>query len=450
MKKAIHTLLWITLWLSFIALQAWSLVSANLTSSEQTLIDGFIQRRAQSHSASETSSKAILIQDRITYTLQVSTPNDFTVDVLQYIDNALDTYVLTSPVGTVTPSTPVVTTPSVSTTSPQQPSTSTQDLSIRSIIQEYDDSREIVLLAWEQRQVVAQFELNARLEPFVLEEIILKSSESNIQNTISQVHLYDEAGYKLWSDRADSTWVFEFKNLNYTLEQGSTKVYAVMDTMIVWYNGNGQDDLVALTIQVIGGEARGEFSSTKYSIARSNTSKQITIQSVLIESLEFLSQAQWVRVNTQLTNGTNTLAILEIQTADSNNQEINSPRDLDVMLDSIQIQVSDNTVDKSATNSLVLERLNRNGEKIMWTVIWEDVTFMFGEDIAGLIENWETAYFRIVAENVQLNPSQWESVRIEITTASEAIMYRSSDPRSSVFDKNANENLFIQNTSLSD
>lgn len=449
MKKTIQRLLWIILSLSFIVLQAWSLVSADLTTSEQTLINGFIERRADSHSESETSRKAVAIQDRIEYSLQVVTPNQFTLDVLQYIDAVLDQYIITSPVLTITPSTPVVTVPTPSTQAPQTV-TPVQDESILTLIENFDENREVVLLAWEQGQVVAEFELNARLEPFVLEDITLKSSSSDIQNTISQLHLYNENGVKLWSDRADSSWLFDFKNLDYTLQQWTTKIYAVIDTMIVWYNGNGQDDLVALTLQVTAGEARGEFSSTKYGLTKSNPSKTITIQSVLIQSVDFISEVAWARVSTQLTNGNNTLAILAIQTDDSNNQEVSSPRDLDILLDTLQIEVSDNTIGNSATTSLVLERLDSNWNKVMWTAIGNQVTFAFDDDRAWLIQNWEIAYFRIVVEDVQLSPSQWESVSIEISNAREAITYRSSDPSSSVFINNANQNLFIQNNSLSD
>jgi hypothetical protein len=444
MRKTIQRLLWVVLGLGFIALQAWSLVSANLTSSEQTLIDGFIERRADSYSQNEASSKAISIQERIAYTLQVITPNDFTLDILQYIDVVLNQYILTTPILIITPSTPVVTVPSI-------PVPLAQDSSLLTLIENFDESREVVVLAWEQQQVVAEFELNARLEPFVLEDITIGSSVSDIQNTIAQLHLYDENGSKLWSDRADSSWNFDFKNLGYTLEQWTTKVYAVIDTMIVWYNGNGQNDLVALTLQVTDGEARGEFSSTKYSINQSNTSKTITIQSVLIKSVDFISEAEWVRVDTQLTNGNNTLAILEIQTADSSNQEVDSSRDLDVLLDTLQIQISDNTVGDSATNSLVLERLDTNWKRIVWTVVGDQVIFTFDDDdTAWLIQNWESAYYRIVAENVQLSPSQWESVSIEISNAREAVIYHSSDPSSSLFGKNWNKNFFIQNSSLSD
>lgn len=451
MKKTIQRLIWGILCFGFITLQAWSFVSANLTPSEQTLIDGFIERRANTVSETKASNKAIRIQDRIEYTLQVTTPNNFTLDVLQYIDTVLNQYIRTTSVITITPSTPVVTTPSSPTAQPTPTTTAPQDISILTAIQDFDKNREMVLLAWEQKQIVAEFELNARLEPFILEDITLKSSISDIQNTIAQIHLYDENGSKLWSDRADTSWNFDFKNLNYTLEQWKTKVYAVVDTMMVWFNGNGKDDLVVLTLQVTEGQARGEFSSTKYSLSRSDSSKKITIQTVLIQSIEFVSQAQWIRVDTQLTNGDNTLAILEIQTTNSNNQEVNSPRDLDILLKTLQIEISDNTVGDSASNSLVLERLDTNSRQIMWIIVGDQVTFTFDEsNNTWLIENWESAWYKIVAENVQLSSSQWESVRVEINNAREAVSYRSSDSASSIFSKNSSTNSFIQSDSLGD
>lgn len=442
------------LW-GIVMLQSVSSVSANLTISEQSLINTYIQRRSTRYTPAVLSTKALRIQERIQFTLTTSSVNDFTTDILTYIDDKLDGYTMVSP-NTPTPWSPVITPTTPATTTPSQPWTSTPsqipNTTIRTAIQEFEDDREVVLLAWMQNQVVAEFELNARLENFMLEELTIQAWDSAIDQSVSQLHLYTEQWVKIWSDRPNNQWEFEFKALNHLLEQWTTKIYAVMDTMMVGYNGNSQNDKLEFSLRIIQWEATGEFSSTTYQVWMGKRSMLITIQSVLIEMIEFVDSWEWARVNRALSNGENTLGIIKISTANSQNNETSLPRDLDIILKSLTLQINDNTVWSSARNSLVLRRLDRNWNDIAWTVVWDDtVTFNFDtDDQWSLIDNWTTAYYRVTATDVQLSPAQWESVRLELEDARVAITYTSTDPRSSTFTRNANEFFLISSEQISD
>jgi hypothetical protein len=270
--------------------------------------------------------------------------------------------------------------------------------------------------------------------------------------SIAQLHLYTEQWVRLWSDRPNSQWQFEFKTLNTLLRQWTTKLYAVIDTTIVWYNGGSQDDSVEFTLRISDGEAKGVFSSSTYEVGIWARSLPISIQSVLIDMIEFVDAWAWARVTTTLNNWTNTLAILKITTVESNNNEFNSPRDLDTILDTLTVQVSDSTVGESAKNSLVLRRIDDNWNNILWTTDGsDDIVFVFDNtDSSSRIDNWSTAYYRIEATNVQLNSNQWESVRIELNQAKEAITYSSSDTKSSIFTKNNNALFVISGDQITD
>lgn len=440
MKNTIKKWILLGIICSMLLVQSWSQVSANLTTSEQSVISTYVQKRSVRQTPSTLSTKAIRIQDRITYTLENFDINEFTSDILNYIDTALNIYI-------TTPNTTNTITVTTTTTSnlPSAPhSTQESNDSILSQIQQFEEDREALILAGTQDQVIAEFELTARLENFILENLTLQSEDNTIENSVSQLHLYNEQGIKLWSDRPNSEWKFEFKTLNHKLLQWTTKLYAVVDTMIVGYNWNSQDDSVEFTLRISEWEAKWEFSSTKYAIGNGARSLPITIQSVLVDMIEFVDEWEWARVSTTLTNWANTLAIIKVSTLESSNNEFNAPRDLDTILQTLTVQVSDNTVGNSARDSLVLRRLDRNWSDIQWTTNWSDsVTFTFdADDTASLITNGGSAFFRVEATNVKLTSSQWDSVRLELTQAREALTYMSSDTRSSTFTTNNNQ-LFL-------
>ena len=426
---------------------------AALTTSEINVIETYVQNRSQQYTPNQLSTRSQRIINRIEYTFEVTRLNEFTTDILTYISQILESFVIdTTSTSVSTPDSQTSNTTPTSNQPLSSPLLPQANSSIASAIASFDDNEDVTILAWEQSQVVALIELNARLEPFELETIELIATNSSIQSYISQFHLYTSDGIHLTSDRPNSDGSISFDlSPSYRLEQWTTDLYVVIDTWIVGFNGNANQDSIDFELRISWWEASWVFSSNSYTFDSWIISETIAIQSVLITDIRFVASSEWARVSSTLTNGENTLAIIEITTAESQNNELSSPRDLDIILNSLQLDISDNTVWASARNSVILERLDRQWNEIEWMVeSWDTVSFNFdSNDSSALITNSEIAVFRIVAENVQLDNGNW-SVRVEINNARNAISYRSSDDATSTFVRNTNENSIVSSMQISD
>lgn len=419
---------------------------ADLTTTQQFTIQATISSRADRQSESTVDNQITKVQNKIAVLLNTNTLNTFTTDVLMYIYDSLEEL---RPVQDIEDD-------DEATEAPQDEDETTTpwvDSSILSLIAQYDTDMESVVLAGDQSRIIAEFELLARLEPFELEDLEIQASLASLDGVIAQMHLYDQDGVLLASDRPNSDGLFDFTiSADYTLPIGTTKIYAMVDTMVVGYFGNSDQEKFEFTLRISAGEAQWVYSSTAYSLAQSDISDSISIQSVLVSDILLVDESLWARVSTQLTHGTNTLGILEITTADSPNKNTTTPQDLDIILDSLTIELSDNTVSNSVIGSIRLERLDRSAQAIQGVTAWNDqVIFdLSGSQDAHLIANWETAIYRILGD-VSLTANQWESVKISINDLrSWALEYRSSDDESAVFTAVDSEYFQLDGVNLSD
>ena len=227
-------------------------------------------------------------------------------------------------------------------------------------------NRAKLVLAGETSDFVASFELNAQDEAFTIRDlnVIAGGGALSLENSVATMILFANDRVTEVSRRSVTGNTVEFRNLNYTVQQGSENLYVKVITHEFGKNkpgaessfnglGNNPSDY-SLQLQIT--DVRS--ASTGRSItppATTTPSNGFAVSAVKLNGLSFVDSYNGLSVGNQLVAGENRVAILKVDNAAHNNTDANDVR-LRTLLNQLNFTLSENTTLVSAN----IERLDRN------------------------------------------------------------------------------------------
>lgn len=371
------------------------------TSEQQTIIDRVVTRRHARQPASVLESRTQKILDRINDLQMRARLTAEAAEILNYVEIRL-----TNIINALHDRPLIPTTSNTNTTTAPSTTTSTFPSTL-SIPQRFDTNP--LIIAGTTSPLFQEIRYSISTEPMIIDEVSLRVSRDNIQDRVSEFALYDENGNFVASTVSTYWRLITFDGLNLTRDPWSHRFYVAL-------RARSNDDVYApsainfsISLQTISAEGYYSRSDISPNIQSNNTTN-VTISPVWIESVQFLDTRNGYRTDTFLSNGENTLGILEITTPN-----VQSRYQQDLVLDTIKVEVLDNTVSRQIAYNLRIERLdNQSSTSIAWNVQWSTVTFSLNSLwTSSLIEQWQTAVFRLSVVP-SLDSNSRESVQLNI------------------------------------
>jgi hypothetical protein len=379
------------------------------TTTEQNLIDRVVTRWHARQPADQLAARTQTILDRINDLQERARFTERVAAVLNYVEirltnilNALENKPLipTSPNDPSTPTTPN------SGTFP----------SMMTIPERFDSSP--LIIAWTTSPLFWEIRYSVSSEPMIITEVTLQASRDNINDYVAEFALYDD-DWKFIAKTTNNGRTIEFDSLDLRRETWSHRFYVAVTTYDV-------DDMystapVNFTLSLQSMAAEWVYSnSTITPNLQNNVSAAVTISPVGVDTVQFISTWNGYRADSYLVNGETTLGILEITTPD-----VDSMYTQDITLQTLTVQVTDNTTARQVANNLRLERLDlQSTNSIQGTVQGNTVTFQLANLGNNTIEQGNDAIFRFFA-NIPLNNNANESVQLRITNLKNgALTYR--------------------------
>lgn len=267
-----------------------------------------------------------------------------------------------------------------------------------------------LLIWWTVSPLFREIEYSVTLEPMSITDVTFQVNHDLIENRVREFALYDEH-WKFISSTTPTNWrTITFDNLNLRREIGSHSFYLSVLT-------HSNDDAytsspVNFTLSLDTIWAKWFYSNdTIRASHQTNNSPSITISPVGMGTVQFVDAWNWYHPDTYLTYSETILGLLEITTP-----LIQSNYHQNILLDTLTIHLTDNTVTRQVANNLRLERLDIQwSTPLVGNVQWNDITFPLssrGND-NNRIEQWQKAYFRVFAD-IALNNWIYESVQISV------------------------------------
>ena len=150
----------------------------------------------------------------------------------------------------------------------------------------------------------------------------------------------------------------------------------------------------------------------------------VTIAPVAINTVQFVNSWNGYTTNTILTQGQNTLWLLEITSPTNVNTYSR-----DIIIDQITVTVNDSTTARNVASLLQIERIdNGSNETVFGAVNGNTVTFTLNtnSDLSTL-QQWQNAVYRFVA-TLSLDPSVRESIELTINNLKNGwVVYHSKE-----------------------
>jgi len=279
-----------------------------------------------------------------------------------------------------------------------------------------------------------QFEFSVSSEPMRISSFTLRSNISNLDEVLDEVGLYDENG-RLIATATPINNLVTFRNINTQLEIGSHEWYLAALPQLIGRNYPGVMSTFTLSYNSI--DAEGIYTRRAITpTIQTTVSTTITVAPVAITEVRFVNSRSSYHTDNYLIDGQTTLALLELETADTTNTDAarGYSTNIDTVLNTLTVVVNDNTRAGDVAQRLRLQRIDTNSSTIAGSVNGNTVTFYLNQlgSSREYIDAGDTAVFRITAD-INLDSSRSESVQLRIINLQNGgITYHSSDDTSTI------------------
>ncbi len=411
-----------------------------------SLIDTVYYPYTQRHTQDlEFKDKLTTIRTKLIQIINNNSFKDTTFFALEYLVHRLDATIqsiqipqIITTISTVVQTIPQqVTIPTTTTTPPTvEPITPINNVQIASVAPtpSIDTSSyykwDKNILAWTTSHPLFKYEIIAKLEWAMIEDMSFVSSIQDLERAVDKVLIFDENWVLLWESRPQNNRV-TFNNIDRKIDKGQTDLYVLLSTKAIWYNSSAPQSTTFWFNFAID-NAYGLVSGNTLPVTAHSTSETVTIVPTLVTDVRLTDQRNNRIADTRLFAGENDLAILVLWSQVWQNTTTDSWRTLNTYLERVSFLVQDNTTLWNVAYNMFLTPLD-GWDSIQWNFQnWSEVVF----DLSGLwndalISDSEESAFMISAEIPNLDPINQESVSIQlVSTDSWWIAYKTSDPTS--------------------
>lgn len=352
---------------SLAVLGAYSTVTVTTTTIEDsyaTYLDKFIDTRADNHTTSRLKVNIPTILKRVDYLQTHRTLDQKMGAVLGYIEYKLTLlYAQVAPnqstYYTSTSSYPPYTnpyyTPNTNSLSTYLPTT---------IARPTQFSPDQLLVGGLSSVLNQQFEFSVSGEPMRISSFTLRSNTSNLDDVIDEMGLYDEQG-RILATATPINNLVTFRNINVQLDLGSHTRYLAALPHLIGHNYPGVMSTFTLDYDDIDAEGIYTRRAVTPSI-QTDIDTTITVAPVAITEARFVTARSSYRTDNYLLDGQTTLALLELDTADTSRTDAAGGyrTNIDTVLDTLTIVVNDNTTARNVAQRLRLQRIDTNSSTI--------------------------------------------------------------------------------------
>jgi len=371
------------------------------TTEEQNIVDRVVTRRHARQPASVLESRTQKILDRINDLQMRARLTVEAAEILNYVEIRLTNIINALQGKALIPTTANTTTtiyPDVTSSTFPSKLTTPQRLDNNSLI-----------IAGTTSPLFQEIRYSVSTEPMVITNVTLQTSRDNIQDRVQEFALYDENGNFIASTISNGRLV-NFNYLNLRREPWTYRFYVALHARSIDDMYTSSAINFSLSLQTISAEWVYSQKTISPNIQSSNTSTAVTISPVWIDTVQFIDTRNGYQTDTYLSNWENTLGILELTTPN-----VQSRYQQDLILDTIKIEVYDNTSARQLAYNLRMYRLDdQSNNAIAWTVQGSTVTFsLWSAWMSNLIQQGQSAIFRFTA-NLSLDNNVGESVQLTI------------------------------------
>jgi len=262
---------------------------------------------------------------------------------------------------------------------------------------------------------VASFEATATNEGVQINDLtITETSGGALKSAVSEVVLYANDKTTEIGRKSVTSDTVTFTNINHKIAEGSENIYVKVVALAMGKDRAGTA-LASLTLAANATDNTGSSSNkTIAATGASSNSNAFSTVPVRISNIAFVSTAtvngQTVTVDSTLTNGTNTVAIIAITTDASTTTNATTGAAIKTELTGLTFSTDTDMTNASGTqvftaNSVTVERVGGTGDKTFATIhgapagaaVSTAVTLSTVDAINRQIENSTTAYFAVKA-----------------------------------------------------
>ncbi len=294
------------------------------------------------------------------------------------------------------------------------------------------------VLGGTESDFVASYNLTATNEGILLRDITLAetsgATEAQVKSALSEVVLYKADGKTVIARKAVTGKNINFTDINYTVPEGSENIYVAV---VAQKQGKNQAGSIVsgLTFAMKVTKADGASSSktvkgddvfttitganaiTDNGAAADDSSYAFSVIPTKISNVEFVNTYGGQTVATKLTNGENTVAILKITTASSNNTDATDGTSLKTLLSELYFNVYYGGLSGSGTPSAItIEKINGTGDYTASVNIVGNV----GINIVGNVATANLSSFDAVNAEIDNGTSVYYAIKatVSLDTAS--------------------------------
>ncbi len=209
------------------------------------------------------------------------------------------------------------------------------------------------ILAGQESQIVARYELSALYEDILVKDFVISSSYP-IDEVIESVQIYNNSGVKIAQWYPVQNQII-FNNQDILLHQGSHAWYMTITPRKVWYNGSSLSN-INYQLQLSITRAIGQTSTDQVSITTSSqTSDSITIYPFIFTAATLTNNRNGNTTDLLLNNGVTRVAILRFSINTSKNTTTNN-QSLKAILSEVSLALGNNIA--GTINTITIRNIN--------------------------------------------------------------------------------------------
>jgi len=260
----------------------------------------------------------------------------------------------------------------------------------------------------------------ANNEAYKIEDLTLNFSGA-ISTVVNTVKLFNGTTQVASKNVSFGSTSVTFNNLNYEVPAGTTTLLVKLDTSRIGYEQNNSNGLNGLALGTPSVNVRGVSSNQPSTGSAADTGSIFGIVPVKFGALSFVSSEGGQVVDTSLSEGLNTVAILKVTNDATTNLWSGSQTTAKLQLNDLVASILTGGV---AVDSLEIERIG--GSQGAQTDGFGDGIFDLSSNIDFQLSASETAYF-VIRANVTTTPTTNQSVQIKLENLNTAGISFSTD-----------------------
>lgn len=264
-------------------------------------------------------------------------------------------------------------------------------------------------------------------EAYKIEDLTLQFSGA-VPTVVDAVKLFNGATQVASKSVSVGSTSVTFNNLNYTVPAGTTTLLVKLDTSKLGYEQNATDGVNGLALGTPSVNVRGVSSNQTATDSAASTGSLFGVVPVKLSSMSFVSTFGGEVVDSSLSEGSNTVAILKVTAAETTNLWAANSTNAKLQIAGLAATILTGGVD---VTDLEIERIG-GANAALTDDGAGDGLFTNISDTDFQVAGGETAYFviRATASGVDAN----DSVQIRFSSLGSAGLSFSTDEPGSVFD----------------